>query len=129
IAETGTSLACTPLVLAELDEFADGSEERSWADVVPTSAPGEGDDRTVRVVDPARSSTGLGTLYLMHGALEESSPDTDTFNAHMTAALQTLHQGASADEEAAFLALSGGSEEAPPVMVMSEQAEIGRAHV
>ena len=121
IAETGTSLARTPLVLAELDEFADDGE-RTWTDVVPTSAPGEGDDRTVRVVDPARSSTGLGTLYLMHGALEESSPDTDTFNAHMTAALQTLHQGASADEDAAFLALSGGDEEAPPVMVMSEQA-------
>lgn len=40
----------------------------------------------------------------------------------MTAALQSLHQGASADEEAAFLALSGGSEESPPLMVMSEQA-------
>ena len=122
IAETGTSLARTPLVLTELDEFADDDKEHTWADVVPTSAPGEEEGRNVRVVDPSRSSTGLGMLYLVHGALEESSPDTDTFNARMTAALQALHQGASADEEAAFLSLSGGSEEAPPLMVMSEQA-------
>jgi len=122
ITETGTSLARTPLVLAELEEFANGSQESTWKDVVPTGAPGEGQENTVRVVDPVRSSTGLGTLYLLHGALQESSSDTDTFNARMTAALQTLHQGASADEEAAFLALSGGGEEAPPLMVMSEQA-------
>ncbi|WP_026119657.1 substrate-binding and VWA domain-containing protein [Nocardiopsis ganjiahuensis] len=123
ITETGTSLARSPLVLAELVEFADDSEdETTWMDVVPTAAPGEETDRVVRVIDPARSSSGLGTLYLLNGALEESSPDADTFNAHMTAALQALHQGASADEDAAFLALSGGSEAAPPVMVMSEQA-------
>ena len=122
ITETGTSLARTPLVLAELAEYADDSQESTWEDVVPTGAPGEGQDRTVRVVDPVRSSTGLGTLYLLHGAVQQSSSDTDTFNAQMTAALQSLHQGASADEEAAFLALSGGSEESPPLMVMSEQA-------
>ena len=123
ITETGTSLARSPLVLAELAEFADDSDdETTWMDVVPTAAPGEEADRVVRVVDPARSSSGLGTLYLLNGALEESSPDADTFNAHMTAALQALHQGASADEDAAFLALSGGSEAAPPIMVMSEQA-------
>jgi hypothetical protein len=123
ITETGTSVARSPLVLAELAEFAeDSAEDVPWSDVIPTTAPGEDAGRTVRVVDPARSSTGLGTLYLLHDALEESSPDTDTFNAHMTAALQSLHQGASSDEEAAFLALSGGGAEAPPVMVMSEQA-------
>ncbi|WP_460778581.1 substrate-binding and VWA domain-containing protein [Nocardiopsis nanhaiensis] len=123
ITETGTSLARSPLVLAELAEHAEVDEgETTWMDVVPTGAPGEESDRTVRVVDPARSSSGLGTLYLLQGALEESTPDADTFNAHMTAALQTLHQGASADEDAAFLALSGGSAESPPVMVMSEQA-------
>ncbi|MGW5880467.1 substrate-binding and VWA domain-containing protein [Nocardiopsis terrae] len=123
ITETGTSLARSPLVLAELAEFAEADDgETTWMDVVPTAAPGEESDRTVRVVDPARSSSGLGTLYLLHGALEEASPDADTFNAHMTAALQSLHQGASADEDAAFLALSGGGAEAPPVMVMSEQA-------
>jgi hypothetical protein len=123
ITETGTSVARSPLVLAELAEFAeDSGEDVQWSDVIPTTAPGEDAGRTVRVVDPARSSTGLGTLYLLHDALEESSPDTDTFNAHMTAALQSLHQGASSDEEAAFLALSGGGAEAPPVMVMSEQA-------
>ncbi|WP_026117168.1 substrate-binding domain-containing protein [Nocardiopsis valliformis] len=123
ITETGTSLARSPLVLTERAEFADDSDEdTTWMDVVPTAAPGEETDRVVRVVDPARSSSGLGTLYLLHGALEEATPDADTFNAHMTAALQALHQGASADEDAAFLALSGGSAEAPPVMVMSEQA-------
>lgn len=122
ITETGTSLARTPLVLAELEEFAGDSQESTWEDVVPTGAPGEGQERTVRVVDPVRSSTGLGTLYLLHGALQGSSSDTDSFNTQMTAALQSLHQGASADEEAAFLALSGGGEESPPLMVMSEQA-------
>jgi Ca-activated chloride channel family protein len=123
ITETGTSLARSPLVLTELAEFAEADDdETTWMDVVPTSAPGEEAERVVRVVDPARSSSGLGTLYLLHGALEESTPDADTFNAHMTAALQSLHQGASADEEAAFLALSGGSAQAPPVMVLSEQA-------
>jgi hypothetical protein len=123
ITETGTSVARSPLVLAELAEFAeDSGGDVQWSDVIPTTAPGEDAGRTVRVVDPARSSTGLGTLYLLHDALEESSPDTDTFNAHMTAALQSLHQGASSDEEAAFLALSGGGAEAPPAMVMSEQA-------
>ncbi|WP_017611266.1 substrate-binding domain-containing protein [Nocardiopsis xinjiangensis] len=122
ITETGTSLARTPLVPAELAEFADDSQESTWEDVAPTGTPGEGQDRTVRVVDPVRSSTGLGTLYLLHGTLQESSSDADTFNTQMTAALQSLHQGASADEEAAFLALSGGSEESPPLMVMSEQA-------
>ncbi|GHD36710.1 hypothetical protein GCM10007147_44240 [Nocardiopsis kunsanensis] len=122
ITETGTSLARTPLVLAELEEFADDSQESTWKDVVPSGAPGEGQDRTVRVVDPVRSATGLGSLYLLHGALQESSSDTDTFNAQMTAALQSLHQGASANEEAAFLAFSGGGEESPPLMVMSEQA-------
>ncbi len=123
ITETGTSVARSPLVLAELAEFADdGEEPATWTEVIPTGAPSDEADRTVRVVDPARSSTGLGTLYLLHGALEEATPDTDTFNAHMTAALQALHQGASADEESAFLAFSGGSAEAPPTMVMSEQA-------
>ncbi|MBR8744297.1 substrate-binding domain-containing protein [Nocardiopsis sp. MG754419] len=123
ITETGTSVARTPLVLAELAEFSESDDEpTTWMDVVPTTAPGEETGRNVRVVDPVRSSSGLGTLYLLHGALEESSPDADTFNAHMTAALQSLHQGASADEDAAFLALSGGDEAAPPVIVMSEQA-------
>ncbi|MEE2045113.1 VWA domain-containing protein, partial [Nocardiopsis tropica] len=88
----------------------------------PTSAPGEASERSVRVVDPARSSTGLSTLSLLQSALERSSPDADTFNAHMTAALQALHQGASSDEDAAFLALSGGQADSPPAMVMSEQA-------
>ncbi|WP_026118212.1 substrate-binding domain-containing protein [Nocardiopsis salina] len=122
ITETGTSLARSPLVMAELEEYADDSSKSSWEDVVPTGAPGEDQDRTVRVVDPVRSSTGLGTLYLLHGALREASDDADAFNAQMTAALQSLHQGASADEEAAFLALSGGDAESPPLMVMSEQA-------
>ncbi|MCY9782569.1 substrate-binding and VWA domain-containing protein [Nocardiopsis sp. EMB25] len=122
ITETGTSVARSPLVLAELTEFAEEDTQRSWTDVIPTAAPGEQGNRTVRVVDPARSSTGLGTLYLLNGALEEDSPDEGTYNARMTAALQALHQGASPDEDAAFLALSGGTEEAPPVMVMSEQA-------
>ena len=123
ITETGTSVARTPLVLAELAEYSEADDDpTTWMDVVPTAAPGEESGRTVRVVDPARSSSGLGTLYLLHGALEEASPDADTFNAHMTAALQSLHQGASADEDAAFLALSGGDASAPPVMVMSEQA-------
>lgn len=39
ITETGTSLARTPLVLAELAEFADDSQESTWKDVVPTGAP------------------------------------------------------------------------------------------
>ena len=123
ITETGTSVARTPLVLAELAEYANPDDDSTtWMDVVPTAVPGEESGRTVRVVDPARSSSGMGTLYLLQGALEEASPDADTFNAHMTAALQSLHQGASSDEEAAFLALSGGEESAPPIMVMSEQA-------
>ncbi|MDT0327539.1 substrate-binding and VWA domain-containing protein [Nocardiopsis lambiniae] len=123
ITDTGTSVARTPLVVTELAAYAaEGDEPTTWMDVVPTTAPGEQAEHTVRVVDPARSSTGLGTLYLLHGALKEASPDNDTFNATMTAALQALHRGASADEEAAFLALSGGGEEAPPIMVMSEQA-------
>ncbi|MFE9242377.1 substrate-binding and VWA domain-containing protein [Nocardiopsis sp. NPDC006938] len=122
ITETGTSVARTPLVVAELSEFADDQDGTTWADVVPTTAPGDEAERVVRVVDPTRSSSGLATLYLLNGALEEASPDADTFNAHMTAALQALHRGASADEDSAFLALSGGSSEAPPVMVMSEQA-------
>ncbi|WP_435106521.1 substrate-binding domain-containing protein [Nocardiopsis synnemataformans] len=122
ITETGTSVARSPLVLAELAEFADENSPSSWAEVVPTTAPGQESGRTVRVVDPARNATGLGTLYLLHDALEEASPDTATFNAQMTAALQALHRGASSDEEAAFLALSGGAAEAPPMMVMSEQA-------
>ncbi|MFD6949458.1 hypothetical protein A6A08_04980 [Nocardiopsis sp. TSRI0078] len=123
ITETGTSVARSPLVLAELAEYADESgDPRTWTDVIPTSAPGEAAGSTVRVADPARNSTGLGTLYLVQGVLEENSPDAQTFNTHMTAALQALHQGASPDEEAAFLAFSGGTAEAPPVMVMSEQA-------
>lgn len=122
ITETGTSVARSPLVLAERAEFADEGAPDSWTDAVPTTAPGEEAGNTVRVVDPARSSTGLGTLYLLHGALEEASADTDAFNANMTAALQSLHQGASADEESAFLAMSGGGADAPPTMVMSEQA-------
>lgn len=123
LTDTGTSVARSPLVVTELAAFADDTEEpATWMDVVPTTAPGEPSEHTVRVVDPARSSTGLGTLYLLHGALEEASPDSDTFNAAMTAALQSLHRGASPDEEAAFLALSGSGEEAPPLMVMSEQA-------
>ncbi|CAL9418642.1 hypothetical protein SUDANB121_01823 [Nocardiopsis dassonvillei] len=123
LTDTGTSVARSPLVVTELAAFADSGEEpATWMDVVPTTAPGEPAEHTVRVVDPARSSTGLGTLYLLNGALEEASPDSDTFNAAMTAALQALHRGASPDEEAAFLALSGGGEEAPPLMVMSEQA-------
>lgn len=122
ITETGTSVARSPLVLAELAEFADEDSPDSWAEVVPTTAPGQESGRTVRVADPARNATGLGTLYLLHDALEEASPDTATFNAQMTAALQALHRGASSDEEAAFLAFSGGAAEAPPMMVMSEQA-------
>ncbi|MBQ1082951.1 substrate-binding and VWA domain-containing protein [Nocardiopsis sp. B62] len=122
ITETGTSVARSPLVVAELAEYADDQEETTWTDVVPTGAPGEETDRVVRVVDPTRSSSGLATLYLLNGALEEASPDADTFNAQMTAALQALHRGTSADEDSAFLALSGGNAEAPPVMVMSEQA-------
>ena len=69
ITETGTSLARSPLVMAELEEYADDSSKSSWEDVVPTGAPGEDQDRTVRVVDPVRSSTGLGTLYLLHLSL------------------------------------------------------------
>ncbi|WP_017543834.1 substrate-binding and VWA domain-containing protein [Nocardiopsis prasina] len=122
ITETGTSVARSPLVVAELAEYADDQEGTTWTDVVPTGAPGEEADRVVRVVDPTRSSSGLATLYLLNGALEEASPDADTFNAQMTAALQALHRGTSADEDSAFLALSGGNAEAPPVMVMSEQA-------
>ena len=123
INETGTSVARSPLVMAELAEFAeDSGGDVQWSDVLPTTAPDEAAGRTVRVVDPARSSTGLGTRYRLQGAREEASPDTDTFNAYMTAALQSLHQGASSDEEAAFLAMSGGGSEAPPAMVMSEQA-------
>ncbi|MEU0491686.1 substrate-binding and VWA domain-containing protein [Nocardiopsis sp. NPDC006139] len=123
LTDTGTSVARSPLVVTELAAYAEETEApTTWMDVVPTAAPGEQAERTVRVVDPARSSTGLGTLYLLNGALEEASPDAETFNAAMTAALQSLHRGASADEEAAFLALSGGGEEAPPLMVMSEQA-------
>ncbi|OOC52888.1 MULTISPECIES: substrate-binding domain-containing protein [Nocardiopsis] len=123
ITETGTSVARSPLILAELAEHAEESgEPRAWTDVIPTSAPGEGATSTVRVADPARNSTGLGTLYLVQGVLEESSPDTEAFNTRMTAALQALHKGTSPDEESAFLAFSGGGAEAPPVMVMSEQA-------
>lgn len=121
ITETGTSVARSPLVLAELEEFAEEAD-LAWSEVIPTTAPGETAEHSVRVVDPARSSTGLGTLSLLQSALEESSPDSDTYNAHMTAALQALHQGASSDEDAAFLALSGGQADSPPAMVMSEQA-------
>ncbi|MET9713723.1 substrate-binding domain-containing protein [Nocardiopsis alba] len=123
VTETGTSVARTPLVVAERADLTEADDApTTWMDVVPTDAPGEEGGRTVRVVDPARSSSGLGTLHLLHGALEGAGSDADTFNASMTAALQSLHRGASADEEAAFLALSGGGESAPPVMVMSEQA-------
>ncbi|MFD6099018.1 substrate-binding and VWA domain-containing protein [Nocardiopsis flavescens] len=121
LTETGTSVARSPLVLTGLAAYA-GDEPAAWEDVIPTAAPGEQPGHTVRVVDPGRSATGLSTLSLLHGTLEQASPDGDTFNAAMTAALQALHRGASADEEAAFLALSGGGEEAPPAMVMSEQA-------
>lgn len=123
ITDTGTSVARTPLVLTELAEFASESGEApTWTDILPTGAPEDGAENSMRVVDPTRSSTGLGTLYLLNNALEEASPDGETYNAYMTAALQTLHRSTSADEEAAFLALSGSGAETPPIMVMSEQA-------
>lgn len=109
INDTGTSLARSPLVLAELEEFAD--EDRSWTDAVPTDAPDEESEQKVRVVDPARSSTGQNTLHLLHEVLDENAPDADTYNAQMTGAMQSLHEDASSDEEAAFLAFSGGDEE------------------
>ncbi|MFV2194568.1 substrate-binding domain-containing protein [Nocardiopsis sp. LOL_012] len=120
ITETGTSVARSPLVLAQLNEFA-SEQTASWTDVAPSGTPGQYGN-TVRMVDPTRSSSGMSALYLMSGALEQASPDTDTYNALMTGALQALQQSTSPDEDAAFVALSGGTEEAPPLMVMSEQA-------
>ncbi|MBB6170676.1 hypothetical protein HNR23_000736 [Nocardiopsis mwathae] len=125
--DTGTSVAYSPLVLAQPAEAAEkADEEPSWDALVPTAAPtGGAAANAVRVVDPTRSSSGMATLALIAGAVGGEEDD----QPQLVAALQTLQRGVTPDEEAAFGLLSeaAGTADtadtaAPPIMVLSEQA-------
>ncbi|CAM3856947.1 substrate-binding and VWA domain-containing protein [Nocardiopsis rhodophaea] len=119
LTDTGTSVAYSPLVLAQPAAAAEKSDaEPSWDALVPTAAPTGGTTHNaVRVVDPIRSASGMATLALISDAIgseEEKQPQ-------LVAALQTLQRGVTPDEEAAFGVLSQESD-TPPIMVLSEQA-------
>ncbi|WP_046471423.1 substrate-binding domain-containing protein [Allosalinactinospora lopnorensis] len=118
ITDTGTSVANSPLILAQPAEAAEWDDEAgSLQNLVPTSAPTTEPTRDVRVIDPVRSASGLVTLALISGAID----DTEEGQPELIAALQTLQRGATPNEEAAFDALSTGKGP-PSVLVLSEQA-------
>ncbi|WP_017536870.1 substrate-binding and VWA domain-containing protein [Nocardiopsis halophila] len=124
VSDTGTSVAASPLVLAQPEEVAEkDDEEASWETLVPTSAPTEGESGSdVRLVDPVRSSAGLATLALISDAI--GGGEDDEGQAQLVAAIQALQEGATPSEEAAFEAFSEQSagDGAAPVLVLSEQA-------
>ncbi|MFC7329040.1 substrate-binding and VWA domain-containing protein [Marinactinospora rubrisoli] len=118
---TGTSLARSPLLLAQgpgalATPAEDADRAVSWETLLPTAAP-SGEDLGVQVVDPLRSSSGLATLALVHGAIGGG----DTSSPQLIAALQNLQREVAADETSAFEALQDGS---APLMVLSEQAAL-----
>ncbi|MDA2811115.1 substrate-binding and VWA domain-containing protein [Nocardiopsis sp. RSe5-2] len=121
--DTGTSVASSPLVLAQPEKVAEeDGDEASWKTLVPTAAPGaDGDDTDVRLVDPVRSSSGLATLALVSDAVGGGDEEG---RAQLVAAIQALQEGATPSEEAAFEAFAEQSagDGASPVLVLSEQA-------
>ncbi|WP_017622568.1 substrate-binding and VWA domain-containing protein [Nocardiopsis chromatogenes] len=121
--DTGTSVATSPLVLAQPQKVAEEDDgDASWKALVPTAAPGEGEDATdVRLVDPVRSSSGLATLALVSDAVGGGDEEGQ---AQLVAAIQALQEGATPSEEAAFEAFAEQSagDGASPVLVLSEQA-------
>ena len=121
--DTGTSVATSPLVLAQPEKVAEEDEDKaSWKALVPTAAPGGDDGATdVRLVDPVRSSSGLATLALISDAIGGGGEEGQ---AQLVAAIQALQEGATPSEEAAFEAFAEQSagDGASPVLVLSEQA-------
>ncbi|GAB3475817.1 substrate-binding and VWA domain-containing protein [Nocardiopsis coralliicola] len=127
VTDTGTSIASSPLVLAQPADSEGGGEDKdkaSWSTLVPTSAPSGGSGGTdVRLVDPVRSSSGLATLALISAAIDDGDQEG---RPQLVAALQSLQKGATPNEEAAFEAFAkqsakGGDD---PVLVLSEQAAL-----
>ncbi|MBB4930154.1 hypothetical protein F4561_000974 [Lipingzhangella halophila] len=117
ITDTGTPVAHSPLILAQPADAGEEDEAESIENLVPTTATEAGEGRDVRVIDPLRSSSGLATLALVSGAIndeEEGQPE-------LTAALQALQRGAMPNEQTAFDTL-GSNDDPPPLMVLSEQA-------
>lgn len=120
VTDTGTSVARSPLVLVMPEDSAEEKEEPSWRTLVPTQAPSSSTQAPyqVSVIDPIRSSSGLATLALISGAIgtdAEAKPQ-------LIAALQSLQQSVSANEEAAFAVLSDTEDGARPILALSEQA-------
>lgn len=122
VTDTGTTIASSPLVLAQREKAARKSDEKpSWDALVPTTAPSADADRSaVRLIDPIRSSSGMATLSLVSDTIDDG--DGDGGQPQLVAALQALQRGMTPDEEAAFGALSEKSDGPSPLMVFSEQA-------
>ncbi|WP_067967938.1 substrate-binding and VWA domain-containing protein [Nocardiopsis trehalosi] len=117
LTDTGTSVATSPLVLAQPADGGAAEEDRpSWEALVPTSAPTGAPTSEVRLVDPIRSSSGMATLALISGAIG----DEEEGRPQLVAALQALQQGVTPDKEAAFAAL--GEDAGSGYLVCSEQA-------
>lgn len=127
VTDSGTSVASSPLVLAQPQD-AEGDEQPSWSALVPTAAPSEGSsDSEVRLVDPVRSSSGLATLALISNTIDDADQEG---RPQLVAALQSLQKGATPTEEAAFEAFAEQSsgDGADPVLVLSEQAALRYNH-
>ncbi|QVQ53742.1 VWA domain-containing protein [Spiractinospora alimapuensis] len=72
---TSTMIANSPIVLASPP--GSDHEESSWASLVPDTAPRDDDQRAVHLVEPTLSSSGLTTLALIYGAIEERRDTED----------------------------------------------------
>ncbi|MFC4560712.1 substrate-binding domain-containing protein [Nocardiopsis mangrovi] len=117
--DTGTSVASSPLVLAQPARGEQQDDEPSWEALVPTTAPSAGAaGNDVRLVDPIRSSSGMATLALISGAIGDETEG----RPELVAALQTLQRGVTPDEESAFGLLSEETDGEPRFLVLPEQA-------
>lgn len=117
--DTGTSVATSPLVLAQPKDTAEDSAPSSWKELVPTEAPGSDADANMRLMEPTRNSSGMATFALIADAIgAQATQESPEF----VAAIQSLQQGAAPDESTAFTALSEYTDGPPPLMALSEQA-------
>ncbi|TQN30940.1 von Willebrand factor type A domain-containing protein [Haloactinospora alba] len=117
--DTGTSVATSPLVLAQPEGTTDDAAPSSWKELVPTEAPGNNADANMRLMEPTRNSSGMATFALIADAIGAQAAEE---SPQFVAAIQSLQQGAAPDKSTAFTALSEYSDGTPPLMALSEQA-------
>ena len=118
--DTGTSVASSPLILAQpAGTVEESAKKPSWDALVPTAAPASGEaPNDVRLIDPVRSASGMATLALISDSIGEE----EAGQPQLVAALQALQRGVSANEEEAFSTLSEKSDGSSRFLVLSEQA-------